>query len=115
MTVKEFCDTIGKNIPQVSMEFIVSLLVKNGDIKFQPIMEAYVDYLERLKEYNKCRLTECASLLHLKMDNVYIPGMDSRITHMLKNHSNMALSEKELENYDPEQAEKDFRSIYNLD
>ena len=115
MTVKEFCDTIGKNMPQVGMEFIISLLVKNGDIKFQPIMEGYVKYLERLKEYNKCRLTECASLLHLTRDKIPMSGMDSRITHMLKNHSNMALTEEELEGYDPEQAEKNFLDIYNLD
>ena len=114
MTVKEFCETIGKNLPQVSMEFIVSLLIKQGDIKFQPIMESYVKYLEKMQEYNKCRLTECASLLHLERDKVYIPGMDSRITHMLKNHSNMALSEEDLKDYDPEQAEKNFLDIYNL-
>lgn len=115
MTVKEFCETVGKNYPNVDMEYIVSNLVCNGKIKFDYIMEGYVKYLERLKEYNKCRLTECASLLHLERDKVYIPGMDARITHMLKNHSNMALIEEELEGYDPEQAEKDFRSIYNLD
>lgn len=115
MTIKEFYEKYGHHIPNVEMETIITSLVKQGKVKFQPIMEGYVKYLERLKEYNKCRLTECASLLHLTRDKIPMPGMDARITHMLKNHSNMALTEKELEGYDPEQAEKNFLDIYNLD
>lgn len=115
MTVKDFCEEYGEHFGHVDLETIIVLLVKNGMLKFQPIMDGYVKYLEFMKEYNKCRLTECASLLHLERDKVYIPGMDARITHMLKNHSNMALTEEDLKDYDPEQAEKNFLDIYNLD
>ena len=94
---------------------IIQLIQDNKIKKFSDIFLAYITHSEKERNYTKCELCETATLLHLRTLNVSIPNKEEREVHMLSRHSSLS-AEEEMKNinYDAEQAEKEFKRIYNI-
>lgn len=116
MTLKQFVDKYKDYLNHDITELVMGEVV-NGSIPFLKLQEAYVKYLEKLKEWNKCELIESAFLLHLRMSGLShnIPDVHERELHVINKHSNLCCDkENEGSNYDPEKMDKVFRKNYNI-
>lgn len=119
MTFQEFVKKYEKYnaiSSSLNVETLIYEEIVNGNISFEFLMQAYFKFLENEREYNKCKLKEAATLLHLKRLGMSMTAFDKRELHTICQYSSLSCEqEKESENYDPIKSEKEFKQIYNLD